>query len=596
MSETPLLAFAILRPGLCLLVALSAFGWGCVLDRHRSMSIAQRFCFGLFALIFVLWIPGFFRAWGGALAMSLTLPGALLGCLQLRARWFFSSWPSFGWPWLGGFLLCVCFVVAFIRASAPPYFIDQLQYQLPLTHQLFFDKGFVGGTDFFFANLTSTGVHESLGALLMNLGGDGACLSLFNLVIFAFTLVELCPRARCRDLDCWFVLLLLPFCGAFFHSVIYGKTEVLLGLAVVCFFNRARSVLGDDNICWDKAVGCGLLFAFVLCTKLSAVLPAFAALMLLFYLVVMKKLSCSMACFFVLGALFPLALLALKNDIILAMPWFPFVLNPEAAPQVLEQGVSSWASSGLSVGLWQRLTIALQQASGFFPLRHFGMGSYFYLVVLVAIVAIFKRQWLFLFLLFCCVINWAYWLCTYLFPASTLRIHLPFFLLPMAVLPAVLKATPKSFKVVLVAVASIGAMVFLWREARILPGLRVHLGQQKPSEFQVLMGNRIAALQPDIEAIPEGEGIAVYSEFAGALYGRAFVVVNLSTRLQKHSSLSAEQLIGWMRDEEVQHFILQGETHAAQIWAAVESGLGSDRLALKKRFGDVLMVSLRASP
>lgn len=592
MSEVPLLAFAVLRPGLCLLVALSAFGWGCVLDRDRSMSTAQRFCFGLFSLIFAFWIPGFFGAWSAPMAMSLLAPGVIVGFLHLRVMLSTVSWIAFGWSWLGWLLLCLCFVVAFIRASAPPYFIDQLQYQLPLARQLFFDQGFVGGTDFFFANLTSTAVHESLGALMMTVGGDGASLCLFNLVIFAMTLVELCPKDRCRDSACWFVLLLLPFCGAFFHSVVYGKTEVMLGLAVVCFFNRARYLLRGESIPRFSAYSCGLFFAFVVCTKLSAILPALGVLMLLLCLLTMKKLSWLTACLFTFGALLPVALVALKNNIVIGMPWFPFVLNPDAAPQVLEQGVRAWASSDLKVGLWKRLTVGVEQIVGLYSSRHFGVGLFFPLVLAVTVAAVVKRQRLFLLLMLCCLLNWFYWLCTYLFPASTLRIHLPFFLLVMAVVPEVLKKTPRVFNFVLVAVTVVGATTFLWREARILPGLRVHLGQQQPSHFQVLMGNRIAVLQPEIDAIPKSEGIAVCSEFAGALYGRPFVVVNLSTRLQKQPVLGLEHLLAWMKDEEVRHFILQGETHAAQIWSTVESGLDEGRFVLKKRSVDVLMVSL----
>jgi hypothetical protein len=126
-----------------------------------------------------------------------------------------------------------------------------------------------------------------------------------------------------------------------------------------------------------------------------------------------------------------------------------------------------------------------------------------------------------------------------------------------------------------------------------LPGLRVHLGQQSIATFQVNLGNHVAAFQHHLHHIPETEKVAVCSEMAGVLRGRAFHYVNLSAHLQKYNTLRVDTLVAWMQEHQLQYFLIQGQTYAPEIYGALLKGIEQKQFEVALEIRDHLLVKLK---
>jgi hypothetical protein len=236
LSIPSILLFLFGRPGLCLLVAVSIAGYGSLFQKDKKLWDPLCFSAGLYVKVLLLWILGFLQLWNTPVLWTVHLLGLGFAFYRLKKLGFPSlpklpkTWSA--WAMLGLFGLWLA--ITFIRCSAPPYFIDYLQYHLPLSLTFLNAEGFCSLEDFFFGALNSNFAPETFHLLILGLSGDSSTPIVFNLFLFLFILYQLYIFLRSAQLEKQFYLcsMMLMSCQTFFHSTVYGKTEVFL--MVIC--------------------------------------------------------------------------------------------------------------------------------------------------------------------------------------------------------------------------------------------------------------------------------------------------------------------------------------------------------------------------
>jgi hypothetical protein len=416
--------------------------------------------------------------------------------------------------------------IIWLRCSAPPYFIDTLQYHLPLVVEYIKHQGFVDLPDYFFSQTHTNFAAEIPNAVMLLFWGTDS----WNLVNFGFVLViqaqlwkffEDHPHSKLV----WLVSVLLTLsCGTFFHSVVYGKTEIVIICVMMDLLLRLK-IQRDWDKCTRVFFHIGLGFLPLL--KLSMA-PMALAIFCYALLVDLRTYDRQLLapCAVALGML----LLLIKNAITHGMIFFPFSFDRQQVPEALAQGVKAWMGAEPSHNIQEWLH-GLQYFYMGRPSMGFNAQGFAVCITLGCAVAVWKKKWSLLLMGLFVFGNWAYWFLTYRFPHSTFRLCFPIFFIFFVVLcDEVFKTFAKPILKGFLLLVCCWVLIFFYKEGRILPGIKYNLGQQTLAEYYVNMEIHIGVLAQNLpeEVLTSSSLCAVVSEYAGAVNFPQAYYINLS--------------------------------------------------------------------
>ena len=376
------------------------------------------------------------------------------------------SWRN-RWPTLFAFPILT---IIFLRCLAPPYFIDVLQYHLPMTLTYIKNQGFLPLEDFFLCQgFTSFAAEIPNAVLVLFFGSDS-----WNFVNFAFVVIIMFQlweffKNHSHPKTAWTISILLTLsCGTFFHSVVYGKTEILIICVLMDLLLRLKNQEqwdGRSRFIYFMAVG------FLPFFKISM---APAALCFAGYAVWKdsRKLKAKLFQLEYVGLFLGLLLLHLKNWSTHGMLFFPFYFDVQQVPEAFAHGLKSWMGApvhvntqellhGIEYFFWGRPGMGFNaQAWGFFTIM--GLGF-----------VLWKKKWNILLLATVVFAHWLYWFLTYRFPHTTFRLCFPvYFVFFILLFYSVTQDQSKLFCRLLLVLSCCWTAYFYYKEGRILPGLK----------------------------------------------------------------------------------------------------------------------------
>jgi len=444
-------------------------------------------------------------------------------------------------------------LILFIRCSAPPYFIDYIQYHLPLCQEYLNHRGFVDLPHFYLGTTTSNFGGESLLVFPLAIK-DVECAMLFSFTLFVMLLLYVREIFK-EDKLVWMTCALILMGGeVFFHSVVYGKTEVMVLIIIldivakVIFFKHQRS---DYFLL-------GLAMLFLPFSKVSSVL---LLLPLLVFVAIhaYKKIKITLVNLglLIMGSLVPSLLFVTKNLITHGMCLYPFMFDPAKLPSELELGPRYWVGSESSDHLAKMLDslsrIFFQSQSYAFS---FNYMAYFFLAGVF--LALIKRNYTYLMILALSVAHMWYWVLSYKFYESTIRLSFPGWIFTLIALGFLLKSI-KSYlwRQIWLGSAIIPFCLIIYHQGRFLPGLKLHLNKQSYAEYYRNLSIPLGAVfYEHIQNISEDKRIAISSEAAGVVLHAGAVIVNRSSLFDKKPFSTVQEFLSVVHQEKFDYIVI----------------------------------------
>ena len=444
--------------------------------------------------------------------------------------------------------------IVLLRCLAPPYFIDVLQYHLPMTLTYIKNQAFLPLDDYFFAQAITNFAAEIPNAVLVLFFGSDS----WNLINFGFVIIILCQlweffKNHSHPKTTWTIAILLTLsCGTFFHSVVYGKTEILIICVMMDLLLRLKTQEqwdGRSKFIYFVAVG------FLPFFKISM---APAALFFAGYAVWKdsRMLKDQLFKFEYVGLFLGMLLLLLKNWSTHGLLFFPLYFDAQQVPEAFAHGLKSWMGApvhvntqellhGIEYFFWGRPGMGFNaQAWGFFTIM--GLGF-----------ALWKKKWNIQLLAAVVFAHWLYWFLTYRFPHTTFRLCFPvYFVFFMLLFYSVMQDQSKSFCRLLLVFSCCWTAYFYNKEGQILPGLKYNLGLQSLAEYYGNMNIHIGVLAQNLpkEVLDSSSKCAVESELAGSVNFKQAYYVNLSKDFDRRD-VDVDRFLELLKEKDIGHII-----------------------------------------
>lgn len=569
----PLIKFLFIHPLLCLFIIISFYGWGKLINYKQKEPLIN-FSNGLYLSIVFIFISGllgiinqytcFIYLISGFITSAFFFLKKQTGTINISLK------PNFYW------ILIPYFALIYIRCSTPPYFIDFLQYHLPYCYEIINHQGFKALPHFFLASTASTFVGESLFIFPLILSEPSSAV-LFNglLSICILFYLKKILKVYLAESSTNIIIVLVLSCEIFFHNTIYGKTENTIILIILDLILRLTQEPFKNKF---NKFSIGFTLSLFLFFKISMGI-VFLFLSVWTFWIAKKSKQLNFTCLFlmVLGGSIPLTLFLLKNIATHGMPFYPLFYNPNLLPTLFENGPSStFQAKNFDI---QRIIIStIDLFKGHFSYG-FSPGYLSWFLSLGIILAILKKNYSYLVLLFFVILHWQYWVVNFIFPNSAFRLSFPAWIIPIIALGFLIsKYKSKKLNFIILFFAIICYLQLLASHSKFLPGLRYHLGQQSLSEYYINMSTPIGSINKDVFSnLLDGKYIAISSEFAGAFYHPKVTYVNCSNVFDKKKFKNSEDFLKTLTQENIQYVISDKSLDSGlSKWsekAANESGL-----------------------
>lgn len=548
---TSITSFLVVRPLICLIILISIYSWGWAIQKENKEHLI-RFSNGFYlstVFIFIICLCGSLNFLTCSIFISLGFLLNIYFFINEKNKLFKISFkPNIYW------LLAPYFLLLFIRCSTPPYFIDFLQYHLPYCYEVINAYGFKPLPHFFFATTMSNFSGESL-SLIPLIFSTPETIVLFNgflSVFILFYIKKICLLYNAESSASILIFLLLS-CEIFFHNSIYGKTENTIILLILDILLRLK--LNPFNTRFHL-FSFGFALSFLPFFKTSTGI-VFVLLVIWSFWTAKKSHKLNLKCISLmsLGAIIPLSLLILKNIFTHKMPLFPFIYDPDLLPKPFENGPSK-ALQAESIDLNKISDSIINLLDGQFSYG-FSPGYLSWFLILGVILAILKKNYSYLIILFITFIHWQFWVLSFIFPNSTFRLTFPIWIIAIISLGILIsKFQYKPFKNILLFLSILCYFQLVISHSKFLPGLRYHLGQQDLKTYYSNMSTPTGCIDKKIFSdLPKGMSIAISSELAGAFYHSKIKYVNLSNVFDKQFFKDTSHFIDTLKKENFYYII-----------------------------------------
>ena len=570
-------------------------GYGSFFERDKKIFHPLCFSAGLYIEVLLLWILGFLQLWTSPVLWSVHFVGLGLAIWQSYRVGICRrlSLPKTWVAWCVMFLFAIWFGIAFIRCSAPPYFVDFLQYHLPLSLTFLHAEGFSSLSDFFFGAITTSFAPETFHLLLLGCSEDSATPALFNLVLFSLFLYQIYFHLNKIGLDAQFYTCaaLLMGCQTFFHSTVYGKTEIFLMFICMDLVLRWDVIKISAEKIPFNVLFMGLAISMLSFFKISAGLISVACLVYSFSLPQIRLKQNWKWLFF--GLSIPIPFYLIQRQITLGMPLFPFLIDPALVPDALSKGVSAW-SKGESIVFVDRFHLAIQQTFFGGALRHFNVRGF--LLILLAAIAIPAKNKRFCYgsLLLLLFLHWGTWLMQYRFAISTLRLSLPFFVLAIPLFALRVSKSHTLIQRGFLGASLIGLIFLISTEWRVLPGLKVNLGMQTKKIYYVNMNLHVGVLYEEIKPNLNPEHpLLVFAEYGGVFTHPNTHFVNMSNNIHREN-FNDQDFFQWLKNNHFKNIILGRAQNYPKVFEMLKKLEANGKVKLEAEYRGACYFRLRS--
>lgn len=555
-------AMLILRLVFIVFYTLSLWGFGKTLNKLIFKSNAlypiSSICTGILFQVSMIFMLGFGLAYTTTVGWILFFTGTLLALahkrdLHYHLHGFLSFCKRKKWH-------CLCFsplLLIFVRASAPPYFIDSCQYHFTVCDEYIRAGGITALPDNFFVQTFTSFFPEAMFLLPMLLI-DSITANLFNVV-----LVVLCFHQLYRILhnlgaasSFFYACTLLLGTSALFDNAIYGKTDPFVILMLLNLMSIWVIDKEGRHPFW-----LGLALGVTAFSKYS--LSILCLLMLLYFLftAVQKKKSLMWVITLFIG-MCPAGILWLtRNGLATGIPFFPFLVTPELVPQVLEGGLGGFFKPTEFEATDRFLTACKELLFSNVSYR-FNPFLFFWLLIATCAFLPSKHRKTFWLVLTLALINWLYFAFFSYKEKHAFRLSFPSWALcciPVGIAYAQIKR--KEIKILLFLLASTGILYLISERAFYLPGVKYHLGKRTLEAYYKLNGPYLGAIanHPRVSSLQPRGYIAVISEHPHLIQHAMTKVIRFSIHFDKKAFENERQLLEKLNTVGIEYLIVDSD-------------------------------------
>lgn len=559
---SPTLYF-LLRPVLLMLFFGMIYGIGSMGVRRND--VLSRFLWGTVFFVPVIFILAFAGMLSPVPAFTLLIAGNISAGLNFRPLLISAGLISQGAvkkPFLT-LLLVLLHGLMFVRATAPPYFIDSCQYHLPACDEYINAVGFRDLPDNFLVQTLTTFTAESFQAFGMLLLDDMMpALVMFGFSILGLFMVFDIGRMRERNEMSWLIVLALCGCGAWFDNAIYGKTEPFL---IFLLLGYARE--------WLKSGGeihpfkMGALTGFIVIAKWSMLMPmGLVGIIFLSSRFRVIKETLREGVFYLLG-IAPFCLLVIvKNLFTHGMAFYPFLFDPSVMPPSMPQGL--WTYSANTEPAVQKIIKNVKILFlGREAMRHFQPFLFMVSYLLLFSFSFGKRKSVLLTAFLLAIVNWLYYTLFYITPYQGFRLSFPIWAFSMTGLFFGSGFDNKdSMKKKIILVVTVISVLWLINEKRkLIPGVGYHLGRYDKAAYYEKIGlevGKIAQSKVFQSFHPQGR-IAVFSEYVHLARHPKALYVRKSRELERFDSL--EDFLSVLRNKNIGFLLIDYQNMGIEV-------------------------------